>query len=271
MGLARGMEPPLEVRSTIDRSWLDRTARREPVEHAYARWDLDRFPDRVRFVSALRSGRTLGYLLIWRGPGDVPVVQAYGPAEAAGPLAAALPARPLVAVVPPTWAERTESIRGPGTAYPEAALFRPVDRAAPSRPPTAPPIRRLTATDAPELVEWARQHSAPEVSEYPSLSPDHEAIWGAYDAGRLVGAARAAVRLPSEWVVAGVFVEPTARRKGLGGALIATIVAAAGAEGAGVGLYVREDRPEARRMYDRLGFRAVARRVWIDLGAGLVP
>jgi len=38
-----------------------------------------------------------------------------------------------------------------------------------------------------------------------------------------------------------------------------------------VGLYVREDRLEARRLYERLGFRPLGRRTWLDLGAGFAP
>jgi ribosomal protein S18 acetylase RimI-like enzyme len=262
------VNPPVELRRSIDREWLEAAAEREPVEHAYALWDLDRYPDRIRVVSAVRNGVTIGYLLIWEGLPGTAIVHWHGTGPGTEQLATALPSRPLVAIVPPEARDPVLATRGAGREYAELMAVRPL-RPLPEVP--AADLRRLVGSDGRELHAWAARQHDPQAAEYPGLDPDLEAIWGAFRDGRLVGAARAAVRLPREWIVAGVFVEPDARRSGVGRRLVASIVSAANGVGARVGLYVREDRAAARRLYDRLGFVPIARRLWLDLGTGLEP
>jgi ribosomal protein S18 acetylase RimI-like enzyme len=268
--LPSGVAPGVELRPTIDRAWLEAAAEREPIEHAYSLWDLDRFPERVRFVSALRDGTTEGYLLIWFGPSSVPVVHWHGGFGCAEQLADALPPRPLVAIVPPEVREAVRAVRGDGREFPERLMLRPPD-APPVAAPATAAVRRLEGSDRAEAAAWARRQEAPLAREYAVVDPALEAVWGAFHDARLVGAARAAVRLPREWVVASVYVEPAARRHGLGVALLTAIVAASAEAGARIGLYVRVDAPDAQRVYDRLGFRESARRVWIDMGTQLEP
>ena len=258
-----------DLRPTIDRAWLDRRSAQEPVEHAYAAWDLDRYPDRVRFVTAFERDTPVGYFLVWPGPAAVPVVHWYGGGAATGALARTLPDRPLVAIIPPEVRAPVLTARGPGLEVPERILWRP--RSPSPMSEGDPSVRRLHPTDRPGLVALAREHPDPETAAYPGLDLDTEPAWGAFQGDRVMGVARAAVRLPREWVLGGVFVAPGARRRGLGERLVGSVIAAADAAGAGVGLYVREDRVAARRLYEHHGFRPVGRRLWLDLGAGLQP
>ncbi|MFY9717937.1 MAG: GNAT family N-acetyltransferase [Thermoplasmata archaeon] len=264
------MSESVELRPTIDRAWLEAASERAPVEHAYALWDLDQFPDRIRMVCAIRHGSTVGYLLIWLGLPNAAVVHWHGVGPGSERLADVLPSRPLVVIVPSEARSLVLAARGEGVEYPERMMFRAAGLAG-SVPLDRGEVRLLLSSDAPELWAWALRHPDPLVNEYPGLDPGTDAVWGAFEAGRLVGAARAAVRLPREWIVAGVFVEPEARRRGYGEGMVAAIAAAASHHGAGTGLYVREDRPDAGRLYERLGFRTLGRRVWLDLGAGVAP
>lgn len=264
------MDRSLELRPTVDRPWLEGVAEREAIEHAYSLWDLDRYPERVRFVSAVRSGTTVGYLLIWLGLPNAPIVHWHGGGAASEALAGALPARPLVAIVPPEARAAVLAARGTAREFPERMMLRP-RRPVPDAPDGPGTVRRLSGPDGPELGSWAARQPDAQAAEYPGLDLDDDVAWGAFRDGRLVGAARAAVRLPRDWVIAGVYVEPAARGAGFGQRLVAAIVRQAAEAGAQVGLYVREDRREARRLYERLGFRTIATRLWLDLGAGLEP
>jgi ribosomal protein S18 acetylase RimI-like enzyme len=258
---------PVVLRPTIDRAWLERAAAVDPIEHAFALWDLDQYPDRVRFVSATDSRTTHGYLLVWLGHPAAPIVHWVGESTDAGPLVEGLPARPLVAVVPESAQRAVEGARGPTTSVP---LLRLV--AGPGTPgTTAPGIRRLGRSDRGTLSRWASGRTNPVVAEYPGLDPEREAIWGFFEGDRLLGVVRAEVRLPTVWLVGGVYVDPAARGRGVGLSLVRAVLDAGRAARAVVALYVREDRPAARTVYERAGFRSVVRRVWIDAGAGLEP
>ncbi|HYB63581.1 MAG TPA: GNAT family N-acetyltransferase [Thermoplasmata archaeon] len=263
----------MELRPTIDREWLERAAQVDPFAHAYALWDLDHAPYRIRFVSALDREETVGYLLVWLGNPAATVVHWVGSDPRARVLADALPARPLVAVVPEAFQSAVVAVRGP--ARPHSLLLLTNERSTEpgleaAAAPT-PEVRRLERTDRAALVAFAERQSDPVAGEYPALDPGEEWIWGAFDHGTLIGAARAAVRLPTVWLLGGVVVDPGARGRGHGRALLAAALASGRAAGARVGLYVREDRVDARRLYERLGFRASGRRTWLDLGAGVTP
>ena len=261
---------PIEVRPTIDRAWLERAAAQDPVAHAFALWDLERNPGRIRIFSAMDGDRTLGYLLVWLGHPRATVVHWVGTTPETRALAAALPSRPLVAIVP----EEAESVvteaRGPARRYTVLVMERP------ATPPPVPPavpgtVRTLERSDVPLLSEWARRQSDPVVAEYPFLDPDEELTWGAFDGPKLVGVVHAEVRRPGLWVLGGVYVEPEARRRGRGRELIAVALAASARARVRVALFVREDRAEARALYEGVGFHPAGRRVWLDLGAGLSP
>ncbi len=259
----------ITVGPTIDRRWLDRAAAEDPVAHAYALWDLERFPDRVHFVSVRRDDTTTGYLLVWRGRAAV-VVHWFGAAGEVRELAGELPPRPLVVVAPEEVRAEVERVRGPLVSYPVRMLVAPpAGRSA--GPPTDERTRRLTGADRPALTALTAGEEEPVASEYPSMDLDREVVWGAFEDGRLRGVARATATLPSVWILGGVYVAPAARGWGHGLALVRAALAAARASGATVGLYVREDRPAARAIYARAGFRAHRRLAWLDAGAGLAP
>lgn len=259
----------LDLRPTIDRAWLERVAVDDPVTHAYAIWDLGHHPDRIRLVSAVVGEETLGYLLIWLGHPAAPVVHWVGTDPRLLALARGLPARPMVAIVPVEFRSPVQQTRGPAREFPLLSMLAGDVRPAGARPETA--IRRLQRADRAVLAPWAVRQEDTVVAEYSTFDPEGEHLWGAFEDARLVGVIRAAVRLPTVWVLGGVYVEPAARGEGWGRALVETALTAAIASGARLALYVREDRTPARLLYESLGFRAIGRRVWLDAGSGLAP
>jgi ribosomal protein S18 acetylase RimI-like enzyme len=252
----------VEVRPTIDRRWLERNAALDPIAHAYALWDLDREPEAVRVTSVVRGEETLGYLLVWSGRRDRPVVHAYGSPELADALLEHLPAPPFAAVVPealaPAFARTFPAAESAGVRM----MFRP--RARPEGGGRAG--RRLGADDRGALAALLARQDAPELAGYAGVDLAVELVWGAHVDGRLAGVARAAVRLPSVWLVGGVYVDPAYRRRGLGAALVRAVVDEAGHRGSPAGLFVRDGETAANRLYERLGFREVGRRRSLAVG-----
>ncbi|MGB6443283.1 MAG: GNAT family N-acetyltransferase, partial [Thermoplasmata archaeon] len=228
------------LRPTIDRVWLEQAAVVDPISHALALWDLDHFPDRVRFVSAVRGDATVGYLLVWLGHPTTPIVHWFGATEDARALVDGLPTRPLVAIVPEEIGPDVERARGPVVVHP---LLRLVAEGRDALPADAPreEVRRLTRADRPGLLTLSAGRNDMVVSEYPYVDPEEEAVWGCFEDGRLCGVARTLVRRPNLWILGGVYVDPTARGRGYGVAVVRAAVEDARREGAAVALYVRED------------------------------
>jgi len=178
-----------------------------------------------------------------------------------------------VAIVPEMFQNVVVAARGPARPYTLLLLANePAEKPrVNSNPPPSAEVRRLERSDLSELVAFAGRQSDPVAAEYPTLDPGEEWIWGAFDHGKILGAVRAAVRLKDVWLVGGVFVDPGVRGRGVGRVLVEAALASAREARARVGLYVREDRLEARRLYEQLGFRPVGRRTWLDLGADFSP
>lgn len=257
------MPSRLELRPTIDRDWLERAAVDEPLVHAYALWDLDRAPGAVRFVSAVRDGATVGYLLFWLGGADRPVVHWFESEPLADALAPSLPSPPFVAVVPPGVVRAVAPAGVSARVSPLRLMVRHVGE---TPRPAGAPVRRLGRDDRASVLDLVRRGGEPELAGYVGLDLESERVWGAFDRERLVGVARATVRLPRIWVVGGVFVQPSNRGRGLATALVTSVVADAAQAGAPAGLYVREEPLTAGHVYERLGFREVGRRTWVDVG-----
>ena len=100
---------------------------------------------------------------------------------------------------------------------------------------------------------------------------ESEFVLGGFDRGTLVGVARAVVRLPSVWLVSGVYVQALRRGQGWGLAITREVQVEAQERGAPCALFVREDNLPAITVYAHLGFRTVARRSWYDCGVHLAP
>ncbi|MFI5419316.1 MAG: hypothetical protein ACHQ2Y_10585, partial [Candidatus Lutacidiplasmatales archaeon] len=140
------------IREGIDATWLEELERNDPVTHAYALWDLKFAPERVRFVTLLRDGTPVAYLLIWYGVPHVPVAQWIGLRTPHPLLLKALPDRPLIAVVPEEVAEAVRIARAPIRSYPVEVM---VLGRAPRALPASPPARRLTPADTPAVRRLA--------------------------------------------------------------------------------------------------------------------
>ncbi|MHB8352811.1 MAG: GNAT family N-acetyltransferase, partial [Thermoplasmata archaeon] len=76
---------------------------------------------------------------------------------------------------------------------------------------------------------------------------------------------------PEIWHISGVYTAPADRGRGHGADVVGRLLSDAAAQGAGTGLFVREDNPPARRLYDRLGFSPGELRIWVDAGADRPP
>lgn len=258
------------IRPTIDRNWLERAAAVDPLAHAYALWDLDRYPDRIRFVSVLHDELTTGYLLIWRGHPTTPIVHWFGAPAEVRELASFLPPLPVVVIGPEEVRSTVEAVLGPVVHRPLLGLLS--DPRAPLPDANAAHrTRRLTPADRPALVELTSGRSEMAASEYPHLDLEVERIWGCFEGSRLRGVARAAVALPYAWIIGGVFVDPETRGRGFGLSLMRAVVAEGRAAGVTIGLRVREDQQAARTIYERAGFRPARRYAWMGAGTDLEP
>ncbi len=245
-----------------------------PIDHAFALYDQERYPDRVRFHLLREGPRLVAYLLIWLGDPAVPEVHWSGAAVTSDLLADALPPRPFVLNAPPEVEPLVQRHRGPVRTYPLEVLVRP------SHHPLPPPDPGVRVREVgPEEREALRALPAwtsnlPPESLVGPASPGGPRLVGAFLPGPRVApvaVARTLVELPGLWVLGGIFTDPGHRGRGFGRAATQSLIASAQRVGADSALYVRADNAPARSLYSRLGFRRHHSLLWMDAGSGQTP
>lgn len=256
---------------------LEALGRRNPALHAVARWDLVHLPEEVRFVALRREGRLLAYLLVWHGqrarPGW-PVVHWRGSTLGAALLRGALPQPPYTAVVPPVVARRVAWPR-PSSRHEEEIWFRA--RGTPRSGP-APELadgrtlRRLGPADRAVVRRYLAWHpSLPGHSQFGAGDLSRQRIFGVIEkrahGSTLLATARTGVETEDTWMVGGVYTDPQHRGQGLARALTLAVALEAKRVGADAMLYARPENLPAVRAYRSVGFRRIARRVFIDVEA----
>ena len=269
--------PGLRVVEGLLRRELEELARDARAAHAFALYDMEHFPEKIRFVSLRRDGRPVAYLLIWYGDPSKPVVHWAGGTESL-PLSMALPEPPFVALVPP---EVSPGVRWPppGRSFP-LELWARSQRGAPIRrepsPAEDPTTCRLTATDRPLLQRFSARHGAdPPLAALGEADLERVRLYGTIvereGSSTLVAVARTLAELPDVWIVGGVYTEPEERGRGHGRRVTGGLADEAHRSGADCALYVRADNRPALSVYWSLGFRRIATRHWVDAGGGPPP
>lgn len=265
------------LRDGIDPAELRAWAKDDPLPHAFALYDLEHFPQKIRFVSVRAQGKLAAYLLIWYGDPSVPVVHWVGESFPEL-LARGLPVPPFVALVPPRAVDAARGASGTARTYGIRVLHRAPEGAEGGPPRMAPAgveVRRLATQDQGRVAALAR--AQPEMQFLRQLAESDLSkvrVFGAFSdetAPRLLACARTLAELPDLWMIGGVYTAPDERGKGLARAVVGALVQAARGKRVGCGLYVREDNPAALRVYLSLGFREAFPCIWIDGGGGPPP
>ena len=245
----------------IDIQWLEKLFAAQPLANAYALWDFRQNPDRTQFVTLVRNGAPQGYLLIWRGAPDHSTVHWMSEGPHDEKLLAALPERPLVVLAPERCVKAVVAHCAPATTRSVDLMEHAGSRL---RIGQKVSVRPLKGTDKEGLRALAQGDPEKFMASFARLDLERARTWGAFDGTDLVSFARAAVIMPSIWVIDGIYTDPGHRGKGFGGAVTAAATNAALEAGARAGLYSYSDNLYAMRLYQSLGYRTVERMVMVD-------
>jgi ribosomal protein S18 acetylase RimI-like enzyme len=94
---------------------------------------------------------------------------------------------------------------------------------------------------------------------------------GILDAGLLISRAISQATLPEAWAIGGIFTDPRYRGRGLGTSVTSALAQEALQYTRKIVLFVRSDNAPANYLYEKIGFRKLAKRMWLDTGTGIIP
>ncbi|HVP17007.1 MAG TPA: GNAT family N-acetyltransferase, partial [candidate division Zixibacteria bacterium] len=88
---------------------------------------------------------------------------------------------------------------------------------------------------------------------------------------QLVSYAGSFIQLPQVWLIGGVYTDPEHRNKGYATLATSAITEEALRTADAAALFARSDNHPAIRAYEKIGFRKIGEKVWVDVGTGLKP
>jgi len=95
--------------------------------------------------------------------------------------------------------------------------------------------------------------------------------YGVFVDNKLVSYAGSFIQLPQVWMIGGVYTHPNHRNKGYATLAISAVTEEALAKAETAALFVRSDNYPAIRVYEKIGYRKIGEKLWIDVGTGLMP
>jgi predicted GNAT family acetyltransferase len=253
---------------------LEAYLRKELPENLYLIYDLQyERESRAAFHIAIEDESILGVLLKYRG---YPYSSTWilGSDEAVRELLDEVGREKTVLLTTPELSKTVEE------KFPTASKYEmnimALDASA-AKPVVRHNVRRLGVDDA---YAWARsvayrvgenlEPAGGDVVEAQRLLAKN-AAFGIVDGGLLVSRATSHVRLPEAWAVGGIFTDPRYRERGLATSATSALVREALQYTGRIVLFVRSDNAPANHLYEKIGFRNIAKRRWLDTGTGITP
>ena len=95
--------------------------------------------------------------------------------------------------------------------------------------------------------------------------------YGVFVNGELVSYAGSFIQLPQVWMIGGVYTHPEYRGKGYATLATSAVTEEALKNAESAALFVRSDNYPAIGAYEKIGYKKIGEKVWIDVGTGLKP
>ncbi|HML03332.1 MAG TPA: GNAT family N-acetyltransferase [Candidatus Bathyarchaeia archaeon] len=96
-------------------------------------------------------------------------------------------------------------------------------------------------------------------------------IYGVFLNEELVSYAGSFLQLPQVWMIGGVYTHPNHRNKGYATLATSAVTEEALKNAEAAALFVRSDNYSAIKAYEKIGYKMVSEKVWVDMDTGRKP
>lgn len=96
-------------------------------------------------------------------------------------------------------------------------------------------------------------------------------VYGVFLKDELVSYAGSFLQLPQVWMIGGVYTHPNHRNKDYATLATSAVTEEALKNAETATLFVRSDNYPAIRVYEKIGYRTLGEKLWVDVGTGLKP
>ena len=240
------------------------------IKHVFACYDIQYAPEHTTTYAAFEDGKPKGYILIYTGS-EYPSVIMECESSTAKRLIKYAPEDTFVMHAPPNLLPIVMRRFPDAKHYVEDWMLIRKNEANFLKSES---VRRLqTEEDASKLftlLETREDRTPATVKRYfdwISKMP----LYGVFIDDKLVSYAGSFVQLPQVWMIGGVYTNPKHRNKGYATLATSAVTEEALKNAEAAALFVRSDNYPAIKTYEKIGYKKIGEKTWIDVGTGLRP
>jgi RimJ/RimL family protein N-acetyltransferase len=240
------------------------------IRHVFAFYDIQHEFDRTTMHVALENKEVVGYILVYTAT-DVPSVILECEEEPARELVEYAPQNGFILHTQPKNVQTVIERFPNAKSYVENWMLVRRNQANTFR---SQKVRKLeTRSDAKllsNLLLDRKDRPRRNLRRYQNWMTKMP-LYGVFDNDQLVSYAGSFIQLPQVWMIGGVYTAPEKRNKGY--ALLATsaVTQEALRQAETAALFVRSDNYPAIRVYEKIGYKKIGEKTWVDVGTGLMP
>lgn len=252
-----------------NRQWIVENLKEDLVRNVFAFYDLQYDPQHSIMYVAVENGRLKGYILIYTAL-EFPSVILESDVETADMLVGHAPANHFIMHAMPNLLATIEGRFPNARHYDEnwmlvkkgqARFFKSND------------VRRLNVADGSRLASLLSTRR-----DRPRANDKHYAdsirlmpMYGVFMNGELVSFAGSFIQTPEIWMIGGVYTNPSCRNMGYATLATSAVTEEALTRSDQAALFVRSDNYSAIVAYEKIGYRKIGERLWVDVGTGMKP
>jgi RimJ/RimL family protein N-acetyltransferase len=240
------------------------------IKHVFAVYDLQNDPIHTATYAAFEKGELEGYILIYTAA-DFPSVILECEDKVAERLLEHAPPDKFIIHAPPKLLPAIKKRFPDAKHYVEDWMLVRKNEA---KFFESKLVKRLrTEEDALKLADLllSRKDRPPNTltkyAEWISKMP----LYGVFKDDQLVSYAGSFLQLPQVWLIGGVYTDPEHRNNGYATIATSAITEEALRTAEAAALFARSDNCPAIRAYEKIGYRKIGEKVWVDVGTGLKP
>jgi len=260
----------VEIVSERNREFVLEQLRVDPVRHVFADFDLRHDKEHTTAYVLFRERGLDGYILTYTRADVTSVILETDRAETAQKLIKHAPKDHFIMHAPPDlWKIVVNK-------YPQAKRYIEnwmLVKKGEANYFTSTLVRRLTKEDAMQisiLLQTRTERPKKTLEDYVEWLARMK-MYGVFINGRLASYAGSFLQTPEIWMIGGVYTHPELRNNGYSTLATSAITEESLRNAMAAALFVRSDNFPAMRVYEKIGYRKIDQKMWVDVETGLRP